>query len=51
MGPKSLGKFYSILRVDKEIDKEDIRSDMEKVKSLPLADTHFQISAKVQFQI
>ena len=26
-------------------------ADTEKVKSLPLADTHFQISAKVEFQI
>ena len=26
-------------------------SDTEKVKSLPLADTHFQISAKVKFHI
>ena len=28
-----------------------VGTDMEKVKSLPLADTHFQISAKVKFQI
>ena len=53
---KSLRKLQELMNIEQmqivvNHIEDIVESDMQKVKSLPPANLHFQISAKVKFQI